>query len=129
MNGKRYAMHLDQNRASWQYSFMSRQTMTFETIDAILDEPMMTVREEPAEAAPSLKVKVQPWLKTAIGVICLTQGLRLLHFSDPIATLTGFGLLIPVPSCFYLGWRDYLGLQKGPTPRTAVPACDFRQAA
>ena len=103
--------------------------MTFETIDAILDEPMMTVCQEQFEPAPNLRRRLQPWLEILIGVVCLTQGVRFLLFSDTIATLAGLGLLIPVPSCFYLGWRDLLGLKETRRIRPTSVTRALRQAA
>jgi hypothetical protein len=78
------------------------------------------------EVRMALKQRVQPWIVWGIGLFCLTQGLRLMFFSDPIGTLTGFGLLLPVPGCCYLGWRDYRRLAKS-TAAVALrtPVCQM----
>jgi hypothetical protein len=129
MAGEGYAMRLDQNRARWQYSSWRPKAMTFETIDAILDEPMMTICEEPTAPAPNLRRRLQPWLEILIGVVCLTQGVRFMLFSDSIATLVGLGLLTPIPTCFYLAWRDFLSLKESRRIRPVALAVQLRQAA
>ncbi|MGO9256888.1 MAG: hypothetical protein ACLQU1_11370 [Bryobacteraceae bacterium] len=90
--------------------------MTLEFADkSKLEIVTMVVSQEPnSRPIPSLKLRVQPWLKLFIGFVCLMQGLRLLCASDPLGIPMGLVLLlISVPSCCYLGWRDYRELQEG----------------
>jgi hypothetical protein len=90
--------------------------MLLEFIDnSKLETTNLRVTNEPKpEPAPSLTLRVQPWLKLSIGFLCLMQGLHLLLTTDPLGTLLGLVLLlISVPSCFYLGWRDYRELEQG----------------
>jgi hypothetical protein len=86
--------------------------MTFNAIDTRKNDTLMIICEPTSQPIPSLKLRVQPWLKMFIACVCLTQGMRFLNSNDPIGTLTGFGLLIALPSCCYLGWRDYRGLKQ-----------------
>lgn len=75
--------------------------MTLET--ALVSEQDAQVVIEPVG---SWKQKMGPWLVWGIGAFCMMQGLRLLWMSDSIGFLAGLGLLMPVPSCLYLGWRE-----------------------
>jgi hypothetical protein len=93
--------------------------MTLEAIDNRQNDTMMMLCQEVPETVPSLKLRVQPWLKLAIALICLTQGLRLLNFSDPIASLLGLGLLSSIPSCLILGLRDYRRLNPAPSRQSS----------
>jgi hypothetical protein len=97
--------------------------MTFEYIDTAKNDTLMIICTEPAQANLSLKLRVQPWLKMLLASVCLTQGLRFLYSADSIGVLIGLCLLICVPSCCYLGWRDYRGIKEakegGATRRSA----------
>jgi hypothetical protein len=101
--------------------------MTYEFIDTTQNDTLMVICTEPARPAPSLKLRVQPWLKAAIACICLTQAGRFLTAHDPAGTLTGLALLLPIPSCLYLGWRDYLGLKHATAGYSAGRARDLRR--
>jgi hypothetical protein len=79
--------------------------------------------EQTVSQPVAARKKLQPWLTWSIGLFLLAQAFRLIVFSDSLGLLVGFGLLFPVPGCFYLGWRDY---RRQPTP-TRIPA--FRAAA
>jgi hypothetical protein len=89
--------------------------MTLEFADkSKLETLTMIVSCEPnSRPVPGLKLRIQPWLKLFIGFLCLMQGLCLLCFTDPLRIVMGLVLLvISVPSCCYLGWRDYRELQE-----------------
>ncbi len=92
--------------------------MTLERIDTRPNDTVMILCEANSRPIPSLKLRVQIGLMLLIGCFCLTQGLRLLYFPDPLGALTGLALLLPVPSCCYFGWRDYRALQPGRALRT-----------
>ena len=93
--------------------------MTYEFIDTTKNDTVMVISTETAEPSPSLTLRVQPWLKAAIGGICLTQGLRFLSTPDSIGKLVGLVLLISIPSCAYFGWRDYQALKRAQEGRAA----------
>lgn len=85
--------------------------MTLECVDIKQFPTLTQTNEHTALLVPSLKLRVQPWFKLLLASIGMTQGLRLLHYPD-LSTLLGFALLIPVPGCCYLGWRDYRALRE-----------------
>ena len=91
--------------------------MTFEAINNRQIDTQIMVCRENSEAVPSLKLRIQPWLKLSFAVFCLIQAVRLLHFADPIANLMGLGCLSVIPSCLILGLRDYRGLKQVQTGR------------
>ncbi|HTX35705.1 MAG TPA: hypothetical protein VME43_11805 [Bryobacteraceae bacterium] len=101
--------------------------MTFEFIDTTHNDTLMVICTEPAQPVPSLKLRVQPWLKSAIACICVTQGLRFLNAHDPVGTLAGLALMLPVPSCLYLGWRDYQGLKNALASRAGGRTRELRR--
>ena len=87
--------------------------MTLECIDARPNDTAIVICEATSRPIPSLKLRVQIGLMLLIGCFCLTQGLRLLYFPDPLGILTGLALLLPIPSCCYFGWCDYRALKQG----------------
>ena len=92
--------------------------MTFEFIDTAKNDTLMIISTDPVRPVPSIKLRVQPWLKLAIACICLTQGLRLVTTADSMGILMGLVLLICIPSCCYFGWRDYQALKGARNVRT-----------
>ena len=86
--------------------------MTLECVIRQTDSWILTSAQN-SRPILSLKLRVQPWLKLLMGFACLMQGLRLLFTSNSLGTPLGLVLLlISVPSCCYLGWRDYRALQE-----------------
>ena len=86
--------------------------MTYEAIDNRQTDTQIVLCQENCATVPSLKLRVQPWLKLSFAVFCLIQAVRLLGFADPIANLMGLGCLSVIPSCLILGLRDYRGLKR-----------------
>jgi hypothetical protein len=92
--------------------------MTLECIETRPNDTVIMICEETSRPIASLKLRVQIGLMLSIGCFCLIQGLRLLYFPDPLGTMTGLALLLPVPSCCYFGWRDYRALKQGRAGRS-----------
>jgi len=103
--------------------------MTFEFIDTAKKNTLMIISTEPVKPVPTLKACAQPWLKALFACICLTQGIRLLAASDPIATLMGVSLLISVPSCCYFLWKDYQGLRQSRAGSVVQCSSELRKIA
>ena len=101
--------------------------MTFEFIDTAQNDTLMMICTEHAQPAPSVNLRIQPWVKIALASVCLSQGLRLAGAHDPIGTLTGLALLACLPSCCYVGWRDYLRLKQARAGRAADRAKEPRK--
>jgi hypothetical protein len=76
-----------------------------------------TMQPTTSKPTTNFKQKYQHWAVWSFGLIGLIEGLRLVAFGADLSYLVGIGLLIPVPTCFYLGWRDY---RKSTVLRSAV---------
>jgi hypothetical protein len=94
--------------------------MTFEYTETRLNDTEIILCEENPRPIPYLKLRAQIGLMLLIGGSCLIAGLRLLNVSDPLGPMTGYALLLPVPSCCYFMWRDYRALRQGRTVRAAL---------
>ena len=80
--------------------------MTLELVDIRPNDAQIVAFEQHPRPLSRLRLKVQFGLMLFIGCACLATGLRLLSLPDPLATMAGLGLLIPIPSCCYFAWRD-----------------------
>jgi hypothetical protein len=86
--------------------------MTLECIDTRQNEAVMILCAEISRPISTLRLKVQLGLMLFIGCLCLATGLRLLYFPDPIGTMAGLGLMIPIPSCCFFAWSDIRTLEQ-----------------
>jgi len=86
--------------------------MTFECVDIRQIGSLVGTNHQESRRTPSLKLRLQPWLKAAIACACLALGPRLLYDAPPLIQFVGFALLIRVPAYCYLAWCDYRALKE-----------------
>lgn len=94
--------------------------MTLELIDTNNADALLPVSTNRERRASNLKLKIQVRLKVFIACVCLAYAVHFLQAHDSIAKLMGLALLIPIPSCCYLGWRDYAALKQAGTSPAAL---------
>ncbi|HTX39537.1 MAG TPA: hypothetical protein VME43_31175 [Bryobacteraceae bacterium] len=86
--------------------------MTFECVDIRQIVSLAGTNHQESRRVPSLKLRLQPWLKLSIACVCLFLGPRLLHDSPPLIFATGLALLLRVPAYCYLAWCDFQALKE-----------------
>ena len=101
--------------------------MIFDYVDTAKGDNLVILCAEPVQLNPKPKLRVQLGLKGFLACVCLSQGLRLMDAGDPIGMMTGLALLVCVPSCCYLGWRDYAALKAAPNGRPLHRTRELRE--